>query len=60
MNYRLAEIETLFMKTNPLYSFLSFSLVKEVAMHGGDVSDLVPEPVVSLLRVRLKSRSEAG
>ena len=31
MNYRLAGVETIFITTNPLYSFLSSSLVKEVA-----------------------------
>ena len=53
MNYRLAKVETLFMTTNPLYSFLSSSLVKEIARYSGDVSGLVPGPVVSQLRVRL-------
>jgi pantetheine-phosphate adenylyltransferase len=53
MNYRLAKIETLFMTTNPLYSFLSSSLVKDVARYGGDVSGLVPKPVLGQLRVRL-------
>ena len=36
------------MPTNPLYSFLSSSLVKEVAKWGGDVSGLVPEPVLAV------------
>ncbi|GAB3984272.1 pantetheine-phosphate adenylyltransferase [Actinoallomurus sp. NPDC050550] len=45
MNHQLAGVETMFMATNPLYSFLSSSLVKEVAQYGGDVSGLVPEPV---------------
>jgi pantetheine-phosphate adenylyltransferase len=53
MNYRLAKVETLFMTTNPLYSFLSSSLVKDVARYGGDVSGLVPEPVLGRLRTRL-------
>ena len=53
MNYRMAKIETLFMTTNPLYSFLSSSLIKEIARYGGDVSGLVPEPVVSQLRRRM-------
>jgi pantetheine-phosphate adenylyltransferase len=53
MNYRLAKVETLFMTTNPLYSFLSSSLVKEVAKYGGDVSGLVPEAALGLLRARL-------
>ena len=45
MNHSLAGIETLFMPTNPLYSYLSSSLVKEVATYGGDVSTLLPESV---------------
>jgi len=53
MNYRMAKVETLFMTTNPLYSFLSSSLVKEIARYGGDVSGLVPDPVLSRLRERL-------
>ncbi|MCW2893224.1 MAG: pantetheine-phosphate adenylyltransferase [Trebonia sp.] len=53
MNYRLAEIETLFMTTNPLYSFLSSSLIKEIAKYGGDVSGLVPESVLGRLHARL-------
>ncbi|KSU89769.1 pantetheine-phosphate adenylyltransferase [Priestia flexa] len=39
------EIETLFMMTNNQYSFLSSSIVKEVAKYGGNISELVP-PVV--------------
>jgi pantetheine-phosphate adenylyltransferase len=53
MNYRMAKVETLFMTTNPLYSFLSSSLVKEITRYGGDVSGLVPDPVLSRLRARL-------
>jgi pantetheine-phosphate adenylyltransferase len=53
MNYRLAKVETLFMTTNPQYSFLSSSLVKEIAMYGGDVSGLVPELVLGRLHSRL-------
>lgn len=54
MNHRLAEIETTFMATNPLYSFLSSSLVKEIATYGGDVSGLVPAPVQAKLTERLR------
>ncbi len=53
MNYRLAKVETLFMTTNPQYSFLSSSLIKEIAKYGGDVSGLVPEPVLGRLQERL-------
>ena len=52
MNYRLASVETMFMTTNPSYSYLSSSLVKDVARNGGDVTGLVPEPVLLRLRER--------
>ncbi|HMA45911.1 MAG TPA: pantetheine-phosphate adenylyltransferase [Frankiaceae bacterium] len=53
MNNSLAGIETMFMCTNPQYSFLSSSLVREVATWGGDVSALVPEVVRERLAERL-------
>lgn len=53
MNHRLARVETLFVATNPLYSFLSSSLLKEVASLGGDVSGLVPPAVLDRLTARL-------
>jgi len=53
MNIGLAGVETLFMPTNPLYSFLSSSLVKDVAKWGGDVSAHVPAVVEQRLRERL-------
>lgn len=51
MNNGLSGVETLFVPTNPTYSFLSSSLVKEVAAWGGDVSHLVPGPVLDALTV---------
>lgn len=54
MNFGLAEVETLFMPTNPLYSFLSSSLVKDVAKWGGDVAPHVPAAVATRLTARLK------
>jgi pantetheine-phosphate adenylyltransferase len=53
MNYSQAGVETLFMTTNPLYAFLSSSLVKEFARYGGDVSGLVPPTVLDQLSRRL-------
>ncbi len=53
MNHRLAGVETLFMTTSPQWSFLSSSLVKEVARFGGDVSGLVPTAVIDRLAERL-------
>ena len=49
MNRGLAGIDTLFMPTNPEYSFLASSLVKEIAKWGGDVSALVPPNVLKRL-----------
>lgn len=43
-------IETLFMMTNNQYSFLSSSIVKEVAKYKGDISDLVPSVVEKALK----------
>jgi pantetheine-phosphate adenylyltransferase len=56
MNYRLGQVETLFVSTNPLYSYLSSSLVKEVATHGGSVEGLVPGVVLERLHATLEQR----
>ncbi|GAB3477787.1 pantetheine-phosphate adenylyltransferase [Amycolatopsis cihanbeyliensis] len=53
MNRELSGVETLLMSNNPLWSFLSSSLVKEVATYGGDVAHLVPELVHERLKERL-------
>lgn len=55
MNYRLAGVETLFVSTNPLYSYLSSSLVKEVARFGGDVTGLVPDVVLDHLTEKISA-----
>ena len=52
MNQRLSGIDTFFLSTSPQYSFLSSSLVKEVARFGGDVSTMVPPIVADRLRER--------
>ena len=53
MNQELAGVETLFMATRPQYSFLSSSLVKEIATYGGDVSAHLPKTVLELMLTRL-------
>jgi pantetheine-phosphate adenylyltransferase len=60
MNYSQAGVETLFMTTNPLYAFLSSSLVKEFAKFGGDVSGLVPATVLEHLTSRLAEAGRSG
>jgi pantetheine-phosphate adenylyltransferase len=49
MNQRLSGIDTFFISTSPQHSFLSSSLVREVARFGGDVSSMVPKTVVERL-----------
>jgi len=56
MNYRLAQIETLFLTANPLYSFLRASRVREIAAYGGAVRSLVPGPVDARLVAKLAAR----
>jgi pantetheine-phosphate adenylyltransferase len=58
MNRGLAGVDTLFMPTNPEYSFLASSLVKEIATYGGDVSSLLPELVHKQLLARVAERSQ--
>ncbi len=53
MNARLTGIETVFVPTSPEWSFLASSLVKEVAGHGRDVSELVPPHVLAKMTDRL-------
>jgi len=49
MNQQLTGIDTFFISTSPQYSFLSSSLVREVAKFGGDVSSMVPKHVAHRL-----------
>jgi pantetheine-phosphate adenylyltransferase len=57
MNIGLSGIETLFMPTNPMYSFVSSSLIKDVAKWGGDVTPHVPDVVADRLRERFSARA---
>ena len=52
MNHRLTGVETLFMPTRQEHSFLSSSLVREVARYQGDVSSMVPPLVAKRLQER--------
>lgn len=54
MNQNIApELETIFLLTSARYSFLSSSLIKELAMFGGSLEGLVPEGVARRLRAAL-------
>jgi pantetheine-phosphate adenylyltransferase len=54
MNKHIAGVDTFFVATTPKYSFVSSSLAKEVATMGGDVAELLPEPVNVRLQEKLK------
>ena len=55
MNRRLApEVETIFMTPAEQYAYISSSLVKEIAIHGGDVSEFVPADVMAALNDRIR------
>jgi pantetheine-phosphate adenylyltransferase len=55
LNRRMApDIESMYMMASPEFSFLSSSGVKELAMFGGNVSGLVPDPVAARLQEELK------
>ncbi|HEV7450968.1 MAG TPA: pantetheine-phosphate adenylyltransferase [Pseudonocardiaceae bacterium] len=56
LNYQLSGVDTMFLPSNPTYSFLSSSLVKEVATYGGDVGHLLPPTVHQRLINRLAER----
>lgn len=46
-NRQLTKIETIFLSTNPQHSFLSSSMVRDIARYGGDVTSLVPEAIAA-------------
>lgn len=51
----LSSAVTLFIPTNNTFSYLSSSLVKEVAAHGGDIEEFVPEVVAQALYAKFRS-----
>ncbi|RDW18451.1 pantetheine-phosphate adenylyltransferase [Oceanobacillus arenosus] len=57
MNRKLnQDVETFFIMTNNQYSFLSSSIVKEIAKYDGDISGLVPDVVLDALKVKFGHR----
>jgi pantetheine-phosphate adenylyltransferase len=56
-NHQLApEVDTVFFMTSLEHSYVSSSLVKEIALFGGDVSSMLPGPAVDALRMALPAR----
>jgi pantetheine-phosphate adenylyltransferase len=60
MNQSLSGIETFFLSTSPQHSFLSSSLVREVARFGGDVTSMVPPGVAKRLIDRYRELDGDG
>jgi len=55
LNRKMApDIESIYLMAAPSFSFLSSSGVKELAMFGGDISGLVPDPVAARLQEELR------
>jgi len=53
LNMQASGVETMLMATAPAYSFLSSSIVKELAHFGGDVSSMIPSNVNTALKIRV-------
>jgi pantetheine-phosphate adenylyltransferase len=56
VNLQGSGVETMFMATAPSHSFLSSSIVKELAHFGGDVSSMVPGVVNDALKARVAGK----
>lgn len=50
------EIETIFLMPNEKYSFISSTLVREIAKYGGNLSDFVPKDVIQKIIIKLQQR----
>lgn len=57
-NRSVAGIETVFVMTSEEFGFVNSTMVREVAMLGGDVSRLIPIPVYEKVKERLAERSK--
>jgi pantetheine-phosphate adenylyltransferase len=52
VNLQGSGVESMFMATSPAHSFLSSSLIRELAHYDGDVSSMVPPAVIAALKAR--------
>ena len=56
MNHRLTRVDTFFLPTAAQWSYLSSSLVREVALLGGDVAEFLPEGIAERTMARARRR----
>jgi pantetheine-phosphate adenylyltransferase len=50
------QVETIFIMAATRWSYLSSTMVKQIAQYGGDISPFVPEATLEALRAKLRSR----
>lgn len=55
MNLAISGVHTLFIPSASAYSFLASRLIREIARFGGDISSMVPEPALRILREKYSS-----
>ncbi len=55
MNQAISGVHTLFIPSASSRSFLASRLIREIAKYGGDVSSMVPEPALRILREKYAS-----
>ena len=48
-----SDLETVYLTAKPEYMFIASSMIKEVAKYGGQITDLVPQPVAVALHQKL-------
>lgn len=52
------EVDTVFLTTNLKYSYLSSSIVKEIAAYGGEINAFVPEEIAEIIRKKMEDRKK--
>lgn len=52
------DVETMFLIAKPEYSFLSSSVVKEIALNDGDISHMVPHAVAEQVKVTMRGKAD--
>ncbi len=50
------EVETVFLTTNAEFMYLSSSVVREIAAHGGDITEFVPQCVAKQIKEKYNGR----
>ncbi len=57
-NYTVAGVRTVYVPCGPSMGYISSRFIREIAQHGGDVSEMVPAPVLKMLATTFPPRSK--